>query len=339
MRVFKYLFFALLFLIIAFFVYGYFFLEDKVQVSRSITIDRPAKMVFKSANSMHTFNEWSPWAEIDPNAKYQYEGPEKGVGSKMSWEGNEEVGKGTQQIIEAVPFEKVKTELYFDGQGDDPSWATIAIKDMGDKSEVSWVFDADFNGNILGRYFGMMMDGMLGPQYEKGLQNLKKVVEAKPVYDFSGFSIEDVESQNILYVPAAGNTSEGEDLSAIIAEAYGKITLFMTTNDIEFAGMPMTITRSWDKGVWEFDAAIPVSVDAIEGETGEIQLGKTYAGKAVLYVQKGSYDQGEASYALLDAYMKEHELEHNGMPWEVYVNDPASVPEEEILTHIYQPIK
>ncbi len=68
-------------------------------------------------------------------------------------------------------------------------------------------------------------------------------------------------------------------------------------------------------------------------------MGQTYAGKAVKYVQVGSYDQGEASYALLDAYIEENELQRTGNPWEVYVNDPASVSEAEILTHIYQPIR
>ncbi|TDR23527.1 SRPBCC family protein [Marinicella litoralis] len=337
MRVFKYLFFALLFLVIAFYAYGFFFLEDKVQVSRSITIDRPAKMVFKTVNSMHTFNQWSPWAKLDPDASYQYEGPEKGVGSKMSWSGNKEVGSGHQTIIESVPYERIKAELYFDGQGDDPAWATYQIKAMGDSTEVSWIFDADFKGDILGRYFGMMMDGMLGPQYELGLQNLKTLVEAKPVYDFSGFSIENVSSQNVLYITASGNTND--DLSGVIGEAYGKITAFMAANDINFGGMPLAITRSWENSVWEFDAAIPVDLTSIEGETGEIQLGQTYAGKAVKYIQKGSYDQGEASYALLDAYIAENELQRNGNPWEVYANDPETVPETEILTYIYQPIK
>ncbi len=337
MRVFKYLFFALLFLVIVFFAYGFFFLEDKVQVSRSIKIDRPAKMVFKAVNSMHTFNAWSPWAKLDPDAKYEFSGPVNGVGSKMSWSGNEEVGSGRQEIIESNPYESVKLELYFDGQGDDPSWATHQIKDMGDSSEITWVFDADFKGNIMGRYFGMMMDGMLGPQYESGLRNLKALVEAQPVYDFSGFSIENVTAQNVLYVSASGNTNE--DLSGVLAAAYGQVTTFMLTNNIDFAGQPMAITRSWENSVWEFDAAIPVAIESIEGETGDIQLGQTYAGNAVKYVQKGSYDQGEASYALMDAYIKEHELEVNGPPWEVYVNDPASVPESEVLTHIYYPIK
>jgi len=337
MRVFKYLFFALLFLIIAFFAYGFFFLEDKVQVSRSITIDRPAKMVFKAINSMHTFNQWSPWAKLDPNANYSYEGPVNGVGSKMSWTGNEEVGSGRQTIIESKPYELVKVELYFDGQGDDPSWADYQIKDMGDSSEVSWVFNADFNGNILGRYFGMMMDGMLGPQYEMGLTNLKTLVEAQTVYDFSGFSIENVRSQNILYVSASGNTNE--DMSMVMGDAYAKLTAFMSENSINFGGMPIAITRNWENSVWTFDAAIPVDLTSIEGETGEIQLGQTYAGKVVKYIQKGSYNQGEASYALMDAYIAENELKRNGNPWEVYANDPETVPESEILTYIYQPIK
>jgi len=337
MRVFKYLFFALLFLVVAFFAYGFFFLEDKVQISRSITIDRPASKVFKAINSMHHFNKWSPWSSYDPEAKYEFLGPEYGEGSKMTWQGNEQVGSGKQTIIESVSNTLVKTELYFDGQGDDPSWATYKIKGVGESTEVSWIFDTDFKGKILSRYFGMMMDGMLGPEYEKGLQNLKTLVEAQPVYDFSGFSVESVESQNVLYIRTSGNTSE--DMSVVIRDAYAKVTDFMGASGINFGGMPMAITRSWENSIWEFDAAIPVDLTSIEGDTGEIQLGQTYAGKAVKYMQRGSYDQSEASYALLDAYIEENELARNGNPWEVYANDPASVAESEILTLIYQPIK
>lgn len=339
MRVFKYLFFALLFLIIAFFVYGYFFLPDKVQVSRSITIDRPAKMVFKTVNSMHTFNAWSPWADIDPNATYEFTGPAKSVGSKMAWQGNDEVGSGRQTIIESTPNSLVKTELYFDGQGDDPAWATLQIKDLGDSSEIAWIFDADFNGNVLGRYFGLMMDDMLGPQYETGLNKLKALVEAQPVYDFSGFSIENVTPQNILYVPTSANTEVAGAVANALREAYGQITQFMQANGIDFAGMPMAITRSYAGSDWVFDAAIPVNIDSLEGETEGILLGQTYGGKAVKYIQKGPYDQGDASMVLINAYLAEHELETNGAQWDVYANDPTLVAESEIETHIYQPIK
>jgi hypothetical protein len=33
------------------------------------------------------------------------------------------------------------------------------------------------SGALMGKFFGMFMDGMLGPQYEDGLKNLKMVAE------------------------------------------------------------------------------------------------------------------------------------------------------------------
>ena len=337
MKVLKYIFLSLLIIVVLLFAYGYFFLPDKVQVSRSITIDRPAKMVFKSVNSMHHFNEWSPWAKLDPNANYQFSGPEYGVGSHMAWQGNDEVGSGQQTIIESTPHELVKAELYFDGQGDDPAWASYVIKDLGDSSEISWVFDVDFEGSVMGRYFGMMMDRMLGPSYEEGLSNLKSLVESKPVYDFSNFSIETVPAQTILYISTKGRSDQ--DISAILAEAYTTITDYIQQHDIQFAGMPLAITRNWTADSWVFDAAIPVDVSTIEGETGDIKLGQTYAGKVVKYVQVGPYEQAELSYPLIEAYLTEHELQKNGNPWEVYANDPTTVSEDAIITHIYHPIQ
>ncbi len=338
MKVFKYLFFALLFLLVVFFAYGYFVLEDKVQVKRSISIDRPAKMVYKNINSMHTFNQWSPWVEEDPNAKYEYAGPETGVGSKMAWQGNQKVGAGSQEIIEVVENQMVKTELYFDGQGDDPSWATLAITDQGDSVTIDWIYNTDFKGNVLGRYFGMMMDDMLGPQYEKGLKKLKSLVEAQKVYDFSMISVEDVPAQTILYVSAEANTNQ--DVSPVLAQAYGQIMQILADNQLEQAGMPLAITRSWDAGNWVFDAAIPVDVDGIElPQDSAVKLGSTQAGKVVKYIQKGNYDQAEVSYETIDAYLKDQNLEKNGDSWEVYANDPSTVATEDIETHIFHPVK
>lgn len=338
MRVFKYLFFALLFLIILFFTYGFFFLEDKVQVTRSITIDRPAKTIFKSMDSMRDFNEWSPWSKLDPNTQYSYSGENEGAGSKMNWTSEQQtVGSGSQEITEFKPHEFIKYEIYFESQGDDPSWASFDIKENNGSSVVTWSFDSDFKGDVLKRYYGLMMDDMLGPALEEGLTNLKNVVEAKPVYDFSGFSVEQVSSQNVLYVGTSASSTEEASLS--LANAYGQITNFMMTNAIDFAGMPLAITRSRDNDLWVFDAAIPVNIEVLEGETGDIQLGQTYAGKVVKYIQKGPYDQAEASYALLEAYLAEHELEKNGNSWDVYANDPNTVAKGDIETHIHQPIK
>ncbi len=177
MKFLKWLLIILVTLLIVLAVVG-FFLPQKVHVERSIVIDGDRDAVFTQINSMQNFNTWSPWFKLDPNANYQYSGPEAGKGNKMSWSSEDpNVGKGAQEIVESQYPAFVKTELFF-GDDPNPGYADFTIEEVTyTQTRVTWGFDADFGNNILGRYFGLMMDGMLGPKYEEGLQALKEKVE------------------------------------------------------------------------------------------------------------------------------------------------------------------
>ncbi len=54
-------------------------------LERSIEIDAPASVVFAQINGFRHFNDWSPFVAVMPKASYAFEGPEFGVGSKISW--------------------------------------------------------------------------------------------------------------------------------------------------------------------------------------------------------------------------------------------------------------
>ncbi|WP_395377451.1 SRPBCC family protein [Marinicella sp. W31] len=340
MRILKYMILALFFLAAVFFAVGFFFLPSEREVSRSIEIDRPAKMVFKTINSMHTFNAWSPWAEIDPETQYTFTGPETGIGSKMSWKSvQKQVGSGTQEIIESQPNKMIKTKLYFDGQGDGPSYARLIMNENNGKTTVDWVFNTDFGDDVIGRYIGTMMDKMLGPQYESGLNNLKTLVEAQPVYDFTPASIETIAPMNILYVSGQANGTP-EEISAVLGQDYQKILTTIAEQNLQMTSQPLTITRNMDAQGWTYDAAIPVNASSVELDiNSHVKLGQTYGGKVVKYVQVGPYSLAPTSYKILNAYIEDQELEAVGDPWEVYISDPTSVAESEIITHLYQPVK
>ncbi|WP_251358103.1 SRPBCC family protein [Kangiella sp. TOML190] len=155
-----------------------FFLPKTSHVERSITINATQDAVFNQVNSFKNFNQWSPWADKDPNATYSYSGPEAGVGNKMSWSSDKpEVGQGSQEIIESQYPKKVKTKLLF-GDDPNPGFATFSIEEISfDQTRLTWSFDADFSESLVGRYFGLMMDSMLGPDYEKGLSRLRQLLE------------------------------------------------------------------------------------------------------------------------------------------------------------------
>ena len=44
------------------------------------------------------------------------------------------------------------------------------------------------------------------------------------------------------------------------------------------------------------------------------------------------------TYGAMEAYIKQEGLATRDIAWEVYVNDPDTAPEEDLLTEIYMPL-
>ena len=175
MKYVKYILLGLLGFMVLFGVIG-LFLPSNQTVVREVSINAPASKVFPYANDYRKFNQWSPWAKLDPDTVYTFSGAEQGVGAKMEWSSkHEHVGKGAQEILESRPNEFIKTRLDFGFN--DPSTATFTFEESSGTTTVTWTFET-YLGNTISRYFGMMLDSWVGESYEKGLSSLKTLVES-----------------------------------------------------------------------------------------------------------------------------------------------------------------
>ena len=76
---------AALVAIVAIGVGGAYLIPAETVVQRQAVINAPPEKVFAIVGDLRRFKEWSPWADLDPNLQYTFEGPETGVGQKMSW--------------------------------------------------------------------------------------------------------------------------------------------------------------------------------------------------------------------------------------------------------------
>lgn len=330
----------LVLLVILFFTIG-LFLPKTVHVERSIVIDAPRATVFTLVNTFRTFNKWSPWFSKDPQTIYSFEGPSSGVGAKMSWKSEKpDVGSGSQQIFESKPFESVKTNLDFGAQG--TAIATFALSADGTSTKVVWGLDSDLGMNPLSRWFGLMFDRMIGPDYEKGLVGLKKLAESLPKADFSDLDavVVDAEPAIVAFVPA---TSAKDDaaIARAIGAAYAQVGKFMAANGLKQAAAPITINTAWELDRYVFDAAIPVDREPEKAVPAgsPVQVKKTWAGRAVRAVHKGPYKGLPATYDKVFAYVAAHGLEAAGSSWDQYVSDPGNTPDAELITHVYVPVR
>ena len=155
---------------------GSFLLPAQAVVTRSTEIAAPPDKVFAIVGDLRRFNEFSPWADLDPNIKYTFEGPESGVGQKMNWTSeNKDVGSGSQTITKYEPPNFVESALDFGMRG--KSVATWDLVPSTSGTKATWSFKADLEG-IPAKWFGLMFDRWIGADYEKGLAKLKAVAEA-----------------------------------------------------------------------------------------------------------------------------------------------------------------
>ncbi len=147
-------------------------------ITRTTAIAAPASMVFDQVNDFHLWEAWSPWAKLDPASKTNYEGATSGVGSIFHWAGNQEVGAGAMTLIESQPSERIRIRLEFLKPFEATNFSEFTFKPEGSGTVVTWSMTG--KNNFVGKAVGLLMncDKMVGGQFEKGLANLKSVVES-----------------------------------------------------------------------------------------------------------------------------------------------------------------
>lgn len=339
MKILKFLLLGLAALIALVVIVG-LFLPDSVHLERDTVIQAPPSTVFALLNSFKRANDWSPWAQIDPEAVYTHSGPDQGVGAKNSWQSEHpDVGVGSQEITESTPYESIKMYLDFGPQGDANAFFDLTPKDGG--THVSWGFDSEFGMNIVGRYFGLVLEGILGPQYEEGLANLKTLAESLPPADFSDLESEvlDIESQTLVYFRGI-STQATPDIVEDFEAAYGAVESFIAEHSLEVTGPPLAINTLWEDNTYGYDAGSIVTAGP-QGEVAAdspVQVQQMYAGKVLRAVHYGSYDDMPQTYDQIEAFVATHGYAENGDAWDVWITDPDVTPVNELISHIYYPI-
>jgi hypothetical protein len=147
------------------------------RITRSTTMSAQPPVVFDLVNNFHNWEDWNPWAKMDPACKMTYDGPQAGVGASYSWAGNNKVGAGSGTIIESRPSELIRIKLDFLKPMKATNIAEFTFAPIGNQTVVNWSMSG--TGNFMTKAFGLFVDcdKMVGKEFEKGLAMMKSVTE------------------------------------------------------------------------------------------------------------------------------------------------------------------
>ena len=209
-------------------------LPRHARVQVDIRIDANPATVFALANDFHRFTLWSPWLDTDPNARIVYSGPVRGIGASMTWDGAI-IGTGTQLITASEAFEHIEMAINPGESGEARAWFDFEA-DNG-ATTATWTFETDYGYNVVGRYFAMVLAGVVRRDYTKGLESLKDLAETLPRADFSDIEIEQivVAATEIAYLPTT-SIPEPAAISAAMGDAYFEILSFIDEYNLAEAG-------------------------------------------------------------------------------------------------------
>ncbi|RDV27467.1 polyketide cyclase [Alteromonas aestuariivivens] len=152
-----------------------FMLPKEYTVERSIVIDAPPEEIYANVVDLRAWPQWGVWFKRDPEMKITYSGPDRAIGMRTTWQSQTE-GDGEMEITELHHNRQVVYSLYFP-EFDMGSTGKFLLEPVSEGTRVTWSDQGSVGMNPVDRYFVLMIDNLIGPDFETGLQNLKTVIE------------------------------------------------------------------------------------------------------------------------------------------------------------------
>lgn len=152
-------------------------LPGRFEVRRSLVIGAAPERVFGFVARPRSWPQWSVWNRRDPAMKIDYFGPESGLGAGWSWKSRSE-GDGRMLLTLAESPARVKFDLAFT-DFDQPVEGELTFEPAGTGTRATWIMRGDMGRSPLNHWFAFFADRLMGPDFEGGLANLKRLAEAR----------------------------------------------------------------------------------------------------------------------------------------------------------------
>ncbi len=298
-------------------------LPKEVHIERSVEVKAPKEKVFDYLVHFEKFVKWSPWQKIDPDLRYEIS--DDGVtGAKYHWAGNDDVGEGEMSITKISGMDTIHVHLVFIKPFKSSSETYYVLEEGENGTKVSWGFDARYGipMNLILALSGMKK--ALTADLDKGLSQLKTLLESEPDDPFEAHIIE-METKRYL---AQRDIVRMEDFASFFDAAFPALMEYAANHDLQISGAPSSVVFDWneEEKMADMAAALPVNGEA-DLSNADFQWISIDAGRAVLIEFFGSPDAVAPAHYFMDEFMARNHLKLRGPVIEQYLSDPKTEPD------------
>lgn len=291
---------------------GRFLLPNTLEVTRTVSIERPRASVFAMINDLRIAQQWSPYYAKDPQAEFTFSGP-PGAGQTMRWVSSlRDVGQGRISIVNSTLNRGIDSIIEL---GDRATLnSRIELSQTPSGSAVSWrvsAFCAEGWINVPCRYMNQVLSGRIQADLDSGLARLKTLAEQLPNVDFEGFEIEPVPvaAQDVLFVDVsiANPNATFADHATVEAAGVRRLREYFAEFGLQAPDELIRVYRAPEGGVLSFSVGYAYTGPAPLSLVG-VRVGRTPGGQALQGQYSGRRSQIQAMYNRMDTYLQAHRI-------------------------------
>lgn len=304
----------------------------KLNIQRSIVINKKPEEVFKVINNFDTWTTWSPWLIMEEGVKVTVADNKK----SYEWEGDI-TGAGNMKIASEKENESIDIDLQFLKPWKSKAKVGFDIKPEGDGTKVSWTMDSSLPFFLF--WMKKQTEAYIGNDYHRGLELLKDYCEDGEVHSKLQFK-ENNKIEGSKYIGIKTSCGVGQ-MGENMERDFTKL-LELVGGPQGAANPPFSQYHKWDmvNQQAEYTACVPVNEIPADLPAGVI-TGEVPSTDVFTVHHHGSYrhigNAWSAGYARQQA--KKFKWNKSIDPIEVYLNSPMDTAENELQTEIHFPVK
>jgi len=151
-------------------------MPSRYNIEKSAIVNKPVVEVMNKVGDLNYYASWNPWQQSDPSATKTITGTPKTAGHKYSWQGKK-VGTGSL-TINGIDDKHIHFDLEFLRPWKSHAKDNWLFEEWGNSdTKITWQNSGDLPWPMA-RLMGPIINKNLNHQFQKGLNNLKKMVEA-----------------------------------------------------------------------------------------------------------------------------------------------------------------
>lgn len=154
-------------------------LPGHYRVERSTVVAARPAAVFPLVGDLKAWRQWGVWFGRDPAMQPNYSPATTEVGAWSQWKSKSQ-GDGKMTISSTHPSDFFQYQMEFKDVGMVSQGGMRLTPVDPTMTQVSMTMEGDLGRSPMYRWFGLFMNKLVGPDFEAGLANLKRISEEKP---------------------------------------------------------------------------------------------------------------------------------------------------------------